>query len=452
MPEQFISEVMLARFQFAFTALFHILWPVLTVGMSIYMVILEVLWIKTRDASYYHHYRFWTRLLLLNIALGVVTGIVMEFQFGTNWSRFSKTGGDIFGHVLGFEATMAFMLEATFLSIVVFGWQKVSRGMHLFATTMVALGASLSVFWIMDANAWMQTPAGGFFQDGRFRLTSNYEAIFNPNWFWAFTHKEAACLMVTAFVIGGISAWYIRNGRHEAFFLKSFKMAVMGAIVVTPLQIYLGDGSGRNVFQYQPTKLAGMESHWNTNKPGEGAPWHIIAWPDQEKQENRFSIDIPYGLSLITTREMTGKVPGLKEFPKDLQPPVWLPFYSFRVMLFVGFGSFFLMLYTIWAWIKGRFHLDRIGGQRKLLLAWIIAIPMNYLSIEAGWITREVGRQPWVIYNVMRTGSGTSPVSEHLVGTSFITFIVVYSLLFDLFLVFAWYILKKGPSTNPPPV
>ncbi len=451
MAEEFINTVLLSRLQFAYTALFHILWPVLIVGLSIFLVILEVLWLKTKDVTWYHHSRFWTKLLLLNIAIGVVTGMPMEFQFGTNWSRFSRAGGDIFGHLLGFEATIAFMLEASFLSIMIFGRHRVSRGMYLVSTIMVAFGASLSVFWIMDANAWMQTPAGGYFDGHRFRVVSNWEAIFNPNMVWAVLHKETACLMITIFVVGGISAWYLRKGRHVAFFLKSFKMAAAAAILIIPLQIYLGDGSGRNVFEHQPTKLAGMEAHWNTNPPGEGAPWHVVAWPDPDRQKNLFEINIPYGLSVITTRELKGTVPGLKDFPRDLQPPIWLPFYGFRIMIAVGFGSFFLMLYTLRAWFKGRLTAERIGLQRKLLLAWILAIPFNYLALEAGWVTREVGRQPWVIYNILQTGTGVSPVTGPMVGTSLIVFLVIYTLLFDLFLFFGWYTIRKGPSFDPPP-
>jgi cytochrome d ubiquinol oxidase subunit I len=451
MLQDLTSPVMLARLQFAYTALFHILWPVLIVGLSIFLVVLELLWLRTKEEDYYHHLRFWTKLFLLNLAVGVVTGIPLEFQFGTNWSRFSIAGGDVFGHLLGFETTIAFMLEASFLSILAFGWNRVSPAMHLFATTMVAAGASLSVFWIMDANAWMQTPAGGYFEGKKFILTSNLEAIFNPNMIWAFSHKEVACLMITAFVVAGISGWYILRDRHAPFFLKSFKMAVLSTILLTPLQIYLGDGSGVNVYEYQPAKLAAMEAHWQTNGPGEGAPWRIIAWPDPSAQENVFEVNIPYGLSLITSRTWTGVVQGLREFPKELQPPVWLPFYSFRIMIVIGFGSFFLMLYTVWAWTRGRLHVTRIANHRRLLIAWVVALPFPYVAMEAGWVVREVGRQPWVIYNVLRTESGVSPVAGGMVGASLVLFASVYTLLFVLFLVFARRILKKGPGFEPPP-
>mgnify|MGYP002397413978 CR=1 FL=1 len=302
----------------------------------------------------------------------------------------------------------------------------------------------------MTSNAWMQTPAGGYFENWKFHVTSNVEAIFNPNMMWAVLHKEIACLMITTFVVAAVSAWYILKNRHSKFFLISFKMAVAAAVVIIPLQIYLGDGSGRNVFKHQPTKLAAMEAHWQTNEPDEGAPWHILAWPYPAEQKNLVSIDIPYGLSLITTRKPTGVVPDLREFSKELHPPIWLPFYGFRIMLAVGFAAFLLMLYTLWAWRKGRLRHDRIGTQRKLLTAWIIMAPLTYLAMEAGWVVREVGRQPWIIYGLLRTAEGASRIQAGMVGSSLLGFLAVYSVLFLLFVFFAVYILKEGPKFDPP--
>jgi cytochrome d ubiquinol oxidase subunit I len=287
-----LDHVMLSRLQFAFTAMFHILWPVLTIGLSLFIVAVEALWLRTKEEVYYRHARFWSRLFILNFAVGVVSGIPMEFQFGTNWALFSRAGGDIFGHLLGFEATMAFMLEAAFLGVMIWGWKKVSPLMHLFATTMVAFGSSLSAFWIMSANAWMQTPVGGVFENGRYTATSSFDAIFNPDMPWAVSHMWFACMEVTTFVVGGISAWYLLTNRHRGFFLKSFKMAIVGAVLITPIQIYLGDGSGREVGKTQPTKLAAMEAHWKTNPPGTGASWNVLAWPDKVKQKNSWAISL----------------------------------------------------------------------------------------------------------------------------------------------------------------
>jgi cytochrome d ubiquinol oxidase subunit I len=446
----FTDHLMLSRVQFAFTAMYHILWPVLTIGLSLYLVLMEALWFKTKQEIYYRQYRFWMRVFLLNLTMGVVTGIPMEFQFGTNWSAFSRTGGDIFGHLLGFEAAMAFMLEATFLGVMAFGWHRVPPSIHLLATSMVALGASLSAFWIMVANSWMQTPAGGVFQQGRFVLTNSLESIFNPDTFWAFSHMWIACLEITVFVLGGISAWYLVKGRHVDFFLRTFKFALAAALVVTPLQIWLGDGSGREVAETQPTKLAGIEAHWQTNRPGEAAPWNVVAWPNEDKQRNDWAIQIPYALSLITTHSLTGQVKGLREFPRDDQPPVALPFYAFRIMMAAGFGLFFLMLWTLWTWYRGRLNRENLPGQKKLLYAWMLALPLSYLAMEAGWVTREVGRQPWIIYGVLRTQEAATSLPAKAVGGSSLLFVVVYLLLFAVFVLFFRRILLKGPELRDP--
>ena len=441
-----MEHVLLSRIQFALTAMFHILWPVLTIGLSIFLVLMEALWLRTKKEVYYRHCRFWGRLFIINFGVGVVSGIPMEFQFGTNWGHFSRAGGDIFGHLLGFEATMAFMLEAAFLGIMVWGWKKVSPAMHLFATTMVAFGTSLSAFWIMSANAWMQTPAGGVFQNGRYLVTDNLAVIFNPDMPWAVSHMWFACLEISLFVIGGISAWHLLRNRQVDFFLKSFKIAVIGAIIITPLQIYLGDGSGREVAKTQPTKLGALEAHWETNPPGKGAAWNFLAWPDQSRQDNTWEISIPYALSLLTTHSLTGEVKGLRDFPVEDQPPIWLPFYAFRIMMGLGFLFFFLMLWTVWVWRKGGLRPDRVFLQKKLLWAWMAALPLSYAAMESGWVTREVGRQPWIIYGVLRTQEAGSPIPAYPVAGSLLIIALIYSGLFCLFLLFAGYIVYKGPE------
>lgn len=435
----------LSRLQFALTTMFHILWPVHVIGMSIFLFLMEAMWLRTKDEDYYRHARFWSRLFLLNIAIGVVTGIPLEFEFGMNWSAFSNAGADFFGNVLGFEAAMAFMLEASFLGIMLFGWQRVGRKAHLFSTAMVAFGATLSAFWIMVANSWMQTPAGGVFENGRFVIQDHFRAIFNPNMPWGTAHMWVAAVQISLFALGGVSAWYLVKGRETGLFLKSFKMAAAAAILITPLQIYLGDGSGRNAFTYQPTKLAGMESHWNTNEPGKGAPWHILAWPDPAGEKNEWSIDIPYGLSLITTRTPTGRVPGLKEFPPEDRPPILLPFYGFRIMVLIGTLSVLLMCWTVWAWAKKRLTGERVAGQKALLYSWMAAVPPNYIAMEAGWVTREVGRQPWAAYGAVRTAESASSLPAATVGASLFVFSFVYLALFIAFCVFAALIIRRGP-------
>ncbi len=450
--EALADPVFLSRLQFALTTSFHILWPLLSIGLSLFLVVLEGLWLKTQNEAYYQHARFWSRLFLLNVAVGVVSGIPLEFQFGTNWARFAVVTGGFFGNILGFEATMAFMLEAAFLGLMVFGWRRVPKGIHFLATCMVALGASLSAFWILVANSWMQIPAGGHLGNGRFLVTSYTAAIFNPDMPWSVSHMWVAALETTVFVVGGLSAWYILKNRHADFFLKSFKIALLGALVLAPLQIYLGDGSGRTVARYQPTKLGAMESHWHTNPPGTGASWKTLAWPNKAKQGNDWTfLEIPYGLSLLVTHSLTGPVKGLRDFPPQDQPPILIPFYAFRLMIAVGFLLFFLMLWTLWVWHKGRLTPERLAGQRWLLSAWVASIPLGYVAVEAGWWTREVGRQPWVIFGLLRTQDAASPLPAAAVATSLLAYGIVYTVLFFVFLAFARRILQKGPDLTSPP-
>ncbi len=446
---EFLQDyVFLSRMHFAFTAMFHILFPVLTIGLSIFLVWVEAKWLLTRQEVYYHQARFWMRLFLLNFAVGVVSGIPMEFQFGTNWSAFSRAGGDIFGHLLGFEASTAFMLESAFLGIMVFGWRRVSPGLHFFATCMVAFGGSLSAFWIMAANSWMQTPVGGDFVGNRFILTDAFAAILNPDAVWGISHMWLACLEISIFVIGGISAWYLVRGRDTEFFLISFKAMVVAAIAVTILQVASGDGAGKSILAAQPAKLAGIEAHWETNPEGIGAGWKILAWPDRELQANAWEIEVPNVLSLIATSSSTGRVLGLKEFPVEDQPPLLLPFYSFRIMVVIGMLLVALMVWSVWVWKMGSLTAERVGRQKWLLYSWMAAIPLSYLAMETGWIVREVGRQPWVIQGVLRTEEGVSPLPYTSVAGSFIGFVAIYALLFILFLWFARRILRKGPDLS----
>jgi cytochrome d ubiquinol oxidase subunit I len=318
--------------------------------------------------------------------------------------------------------------------------------MHLLATCMVALGGSLSAFWIMVANSWMQTPTGGKFLNGRFILSDSLAAILNPDAYWAVSHMWVACLEISLFVMGGISAWYLLKGRDVQFFLMSFKMMLVAAVIITPLQIFLGDGSGKSVFSVQPEKLAALEAHWETNPPQTGAAWKVLALPDKDEQKNKWAIEIPYALSLITTHSLTGTVKGLREFAVADQPPVLVPFLAFRVMLAIGGGLFLLMLWSLYAWRRGYLDKEKIGSQKWLLRGWMTALPLSYVAMEAGWITREVGRQPWVIYGVLRTRDGASTLSAGTVGLSLLAFCVIYLLLFVLFLIFARYIILQGPT------
>ncbi|TAK60001.1 cytochrome ubiquinol oxidase subunit I [Methylobacter sp.] len=451
--ESLQDPMFLSRLQFSVTAMFHILWPLTTVGISLILVIFEGLWLKTGDVDHYRHARFWAQLFLLNFSVGVISGIPLEFEFGTNWSRFAMVTGEFFGNILGYEGAMAFMLEAGFLGIMLFGWMRVPPVIHLLATCMVALGASLSAFWIMVANSWMQTPAGIHLENNRVVVDSYFEAIFTKSMPWGVLHMWFACVTTSLFVIGGLSAWYILKKRNADFFLKSFKLALIGVIFVTPVQLSLGHGSGREIFANQPAKGAAIEAHWTTNQEGKGAAWNLLSWPNQMEQKNAWALSIPNGLSVLVTGDRHGQVQGLKSFPQADQPPaIPLIFYSFRVMVVIGLVFMGLIVWTSVAWLKGQLSAESICINRWLLRAWIASIPLGYVATECGWIVREVGRQPWIIYGLLRTRDAASTLPASVVAVSLVTFVIIYSGLFILFLIFAARILQKGPNlTLMPP-
>ncbi|KOR36083.1 MULTISPECIES: cytochrome ubiquinol oxidase subunit I [Planktothricoides] len=450
----FLSDtVVLSRMQFALTAIFHMLWPVLTTGMAIYLVIVEGLWLKTRNPDYYHHARFWAKLYVLNFGIGVASGVPMEFQFGTNWAPFSEAVGDFFGSVLGFEASMAFMLEAGFLGIMLFGWEKVNPAIHYFATIMVAFGANLSTFWIIAANSWLQTPAGGELVNGKFVVSDYFQAIFNPFMLNSVLHMFFATLETSLFVIGGISAWYILKGRHQGFFSKSFKIVLAAAIAVAPLQIYIGHLSAEQVYQHQPAKLAAMEAQWETIPAGNAAPWSMISLPNETAEKNDWEIAIPNALGYILELKPTLSEPvrGLKEWPPEDRPHmVGLIYYSFRIMVAIGFFLVGLMFWTVVQWIRGQLAEDKIGQQRWLMATWIFAAPLGYIAVESGWIVRCVGRQPWTLYEQIRTVDAASNLPPTNVLTSLTLFAVVYSILFVCALFFGSRIIRKGPNLDLP--
>lgn len=445
------DTLLLSRLQFALTAIFHILWPLLTVGLSIFLVAVEILWLKTKDPDYFHHARFWGKLFLLNFAVGVVSGIPMEFEFGTNWAPFSRLTGEFFGNILGYDGAMALMLEAGFLGIMMFGWNRVPAGMHLFATAMVALGSSLSAFWIMIANGWMQAPTGGHIEAGRYVVDSYAEALLNPYHYWGYAHMWLACIETSLLVVGGVSAWYILKQRHQNLFRKSLKLALAGLLAAAPLQILVGDVAGLYLFDLQPAKTAAIEAHWDTNPPGQGAEWHVLAWPNKQKQANDWVLSIPNALSLIATHSLDGQVKGLKEFaPADQPPAIGLIFYSFRVMLAAGLAIAVLMGVSAWYGWRQRRQPITLALPPWLLKAWVAAIPLGYIATECGWIVREVGRQPWAVYGLLRTAQGVSALSPSAVATSLVLFAGVYTLLLASFLVFARRIIMAGPNIDQP--
>lgn len=453
MADFLTNTVALSRLQFALTAIFHMLWPVLTTGMAIYLVIIEGLWLRTRNISYYHHARFWSKLYVLNFGIGVATGLPMAFQFGLNWAPFSESVGDFFGTVLGFEGTMAFMLEASFLGIMLFGWERVPPLVHWLATILVAFGANLSTFWILSANSWLQTPAGGVFVNGKFVVQDYFKAIANPFMVNSFLHMFFATLETSLFVIGGISAWYIFKQRHVEFFSRSLKVILAVAIAVTPLQIFIGHLSAEQVYHYQPAKLAAMEAQWETLPAGKSADWSLLAIPNDQAEKNNWEIKIPGALSYILELKPTLEKPvqGLKTWPPENRPHmVGLIYYSFRIMVGIGLFLAGLMFVTLVQWLRGKLAPDAIAQQKWLMLAWIFSGPMGYIAVESGWIVRCVGRQPWIVYNELRTVDSASNLPAGEILFSLTGLMAMYLVFFIASLYFGSRIINKGPNLNLP--
>jgi cytochrome d ubiquinol oxidase subunit I len=439
-----MSTFFLSRIQFAVTTMFHILFPVLTIGLALYLVVVEFLWLATKQEIYYRMYRFWVKIFAINFGVGVVSGVVLEFEFGTNFSRFSQMVANVFSPLLAFEVMTAFFLEAGFLGIMLFGWERVHRSIHFLATCLVSLGAIISAFWILAANSWMQTPAGYKLVDGKFMVTDFSAAIFNPSLLARMSHMTMASFETSAFVVAGISAYFLLKRKHADLFRRSLGIALLMAVLFAPLQVYLGDVSGRQVFHHQPLKLAAMESHWETNTSG-GAPFAVIAFPDTEAEKNLFALNIPDGLSLLVTHSSRGKVPGLKEFPRQDRPDVFILFWSFRLMVAIGFILLFILIWAAVLWRRGRLYENR----PFLRTLWVLH-PLGFLATEFGWITNEVGRQPWLVYNLMRTSEGVSPVPAGNVIWSLSLFLIIFAVIGASYFYYVFKTLRIGPDLSSP--
>jgi cytochrome d ubiquinol oxidase subunit I len=361
--------------------------------------------------------------------------------------------GNFFGSVIGFEASWAFMLEAAFLGIMLFGWERVNPAVHYLSTILVAVGANLSTLWILTANSWMQTPAGGEMVNGKFVVNDYFQAMFNPFMANSVLHMFFATLETSLFVIGGISAWYILQKRHPAFFLQSLKIVIAAAIAVAPLQIYIGHLSGEQVYHYQPTKLAAMEAQWSSTPAGQPADWSLVALPNEKAEKNDWEITIPNALGYILEfkQNLSQPVRGLKEWkPEDRPHMVGLIYYAFRVMIAIGFFFAGLMLLSTVQWLRGKLSATNITQQRWLMLAWVFAAPLGYIAVESGWIVRCVGRQPWTLYGQIRTVDAASRLPASNVLTSLTAFAVVYSLLFIAAMYFGSRIIRRGPNLDLP--
>jgi len=440
-----LDMVFLARLQFAFTISFHIIFPAFTIGLASYLAMLEGLWLKTGRDVYLQLYRFWIKIFAISFGMGVVSGLVMSYQFGTNWSLFSELTGNVLGPLLGYEVLTAFFLEASFLGIMLFGWNKVGRRLHFTATCIVAVGTLISAFWILAANSWMHTPAGFEIRDGTFYATDWLEVIFNPSFPYRYVHMVLAAYCTTALVVGAVGAYHLLRGTRREPARVMMHMALGFLAIVVPMQIIAGHEHGANVYEHQPIKLAAMEGHWETYD--NNAPLILFAMPDEEKEANDLTFALPKIGSLIVTGSFDGAIRGLKEWPASERPPVTVVFWSFRLMVGLGMLMLFIGLYGAFlVWRK------KVESQPWFLRLCLLSGPAGFIAVLTGWITAEVGRQPYTVYGLLRTADSASPVTAAAVETSLIVFVFAYTIVFA---AGAFYILQlalKGPEeTGEPP-
>ncbi|HEX2509361.1 MAG TPA: cytochrome ubiquinol oxidase subunit I [Microvirga sp.] len=438
-----LDALMLSRIQFAFTIAFHIIFPAFTIGLASWLAALEFNWLRTGDELYRNLFRFWAKIFAVSFGLGVVSGIVMSFQFGTNWSRFSEFTGNVLGPLIQYEVITAFFLEAAFLGIMLFGWERVGNRLHFFATCMVALGTLTSAFWILSANSWMQTPAGYRIENGVAVPDDWFQIVFNPSFPLRYAHMVMGCYLTTAFAVAGMSAWMILRAREEppekvAGARRSMSMALWFAAICAPVQILIGDLHGLGVLKYQPTKLAAMEGNWERQG---NMPLRLFAIPDEENETNHYEISIPKIGSYVLTHAYEGIVPGLKDVPRDQRPPVWPVFFSFRVMVGIG-----LLMLTLGFWSLYLRWRGTLFTNVWFLRAAMLMTPSGFGAVLFGWFTAEIGRQPWVVYGRLRTADAVSPITAEAVTISLVSFVVAYAVVFGFGSYYLAKLLRKGPE------
>ncbi|MGW8303412.1 MAG: cytochrome ubiquinol oxidase subunit I [Desulfobacterales bacterium] len=434
-----MDVLFLSRLQFAAATMFHFLFVPLTLGLSVLVAIMETKYARTGDETYLRMTKFWGKLFLINFALGIVTGITLEFQFGTNWSRYSAYVGDIFGSLLAIEATAAFFLESTLIGVWIFGWKKLSPKAHAAVMWLVAAAGNLSAIWILTANGWMQKPVGYIIRNGRAELADFTAVLFNKFSILQILHVVPAAFILSAFFVMGISAYHLLKKQHVEFATRSFKMGLVCGLIASVFIVVQGDLHARHVTETQPAKLAAMESLWETTTQ---APIYLIALPDEKNEKNAIQIgSIPGLLSFMGHHDFNAEIKGLKAFSKDERPPVLLTFLSFRGM--VALGLYFVLMMIIGVWKRKR--LLESPGYLKLML---YSIPLPYIAIQMGWVVAEVGRQPWIVYGIMKTSDAVSPIATSQVATTLVAFILVYGLLGAV----GYYLIFKFARKGPEPV
>jgi len=430
--------ILLARIQFAFTISFHIIFPSFTIGLASYLVVLEALWLQRKEAVYLELYKYWSKIFALTFGMGVVSGIVMSYQFGTNWGPFADKTGPVLGPLLGYEVLSAFFLEAGFLGIMLFGMNRVGPALHFIATLMVGFGTLFSAFWILSANSWMQTPAGYAVENGQFVPASWLDIIFNPSFPYRFVHMVLAAYLTTAFVVGGVAAFHLLKDKANAGARIMLSMSMWMAALVAPLQLLAGDQHGLNTLEHQPAKIAAMEGHWETRTR---APLILFGWPDMQAEETRYQIAIPELGSLILTHDIDGEVKGLKEWPAEDRPNATIVFWTFRIM--VGIGVLMILIGMVSLVLRWRGTLyDHAWFHRAVVFMG----PMGFVAVLAGWVTTEVGRQPYVVYGLMRLHEAVSPVDAPAVAWSLAAFAVVYSFVFGAGVYYLLQMMRTPPQ------
>ncbi|MDT0682701.1 cytochrome ubiquinol oxidase subunit I [Roseicyclus sp. F158] len=434
------DAVLLARIQFGFTVAFHFIFPAFSIGLASYLAVLNALWLRRRDPAYLALFKYWLKIFAISFAMGVVSGIVMSYQFGTNWSAYADLTGPVLGPLMAYEVLTAFFLEAGFLGIMLFGREKVGDGLHMFACLMVAVGTAISASWIISVNSWMHTPQGYIIGDtGQFLPEDWFEVIFNPSFPYRLAHSLTAAYLTTAFVVGGVGAFHLLRGHRVNRAVRiMFSMSMWMAALVAPVQIFLGDAHGLNTLEHQPAKVMAMEGHFESHP--DGAPLILFGLPDQEAGEMRYAVEIPNLSSLILKHDWDAPLAGLDTIPDDEEPPVAIVFWTFRVMIAIGMAMLGIGLWSLWARWRGTLYTQRWLHRGALLMA-----PSGFVAVTAGWMTTEVGRQPYTVYGLLRTADSVSPLGAQAVGTSLIAFIVIY---FTVFGAGALYILRL--MSRPP--
>lgn len=435
-----LSTELLSRIQFAFTITFHGVFPTFNIGLGVFLVYWELKFLLTESPVYKKLCQFWGKIFALSFAMGVVSGVVLSYELGANFSGFTEFSGNILGPLIMMETMSAFFLEAGFLGIMLFGWNKVSPRVHFFSTCMVALGTIISLLWIMSANSFMHTPSGFFLEEGRLVATSWKEAIFNPSYVTRSTHMLLASLLSTSFVIMGISCYYFFKKRDVVYASASFIPALYVAFVLSFAQVAMGDLVGIMVLKHQPVKTAAMEGNWQTQR---GAPLILFAWPDEVLEKNHYEIKIPKLASLINTHDWNGELPGLDIVPKEERPPIKPVFFTFRIM--VGIGFIFVLLASLGMLAIRK---QRLVRHPILMKAFIGAIPLGFVATTCGWYTSEVGRQPWVIYNLLKTKDAVSSLLPGEVAFSLTLIFILYMGFFVTYLVFIVKVIQKGPGST----